>query len=149
MVLIWHCLTKFHAWKWFSLKIQAAPRKELVICFFSGTRCTQDFYSVKCSKSVTLVLNSICGEQNLSCSVLIFHHLLYSDFKHFKHFPNLVESWKPLAINTNCSTINDFRGPEYATESFTEEAETLAPLISYPISVKKDLTTDASKKDNE
>ena len=32
------------------LKIQAAPRIEVPICFFYGEPCTQHFYSAKCSK---------------------------------------------------------------------------------------------------
>ena len=33
------------------LQIQAAPRIEVVICFFYGAPCKQHFYRVKCSKS--------------------------------------------------------------------------------------------------
>ena len=61
------------------LQIQAAHRKEVVICFFYGAPCTYHFYSVKGFKS--FLVRSICGEQSLSFLILVFHHLCYSDFK--------------------------------------------------------------------
>ena len=61
------------------LHIQTAHRVYIAICFFYGAPCTQQFYRVKFSKS--FLLGRICGEQQLSFLALIFHHLLYWDFK--------------------------------------------------------------------
>ena len=55
------------------LQIQAAPGKEVAICFFYRAPCTQHLYSVNCSKF--FLLSSICGEQSLGFLLLVFHHL--------------------------------------------------------------------------
>ena len=61
------------------LQIQVAPRIEVAICFFYGAPCRHHFHPVMCRKSC--LLSRICGEQSLSFVVLVFRHLLYSDFK--------------------------------------------------------------------